>query len=100
MLGNDCPSLKDLNNFVVPYVANKWYRLGIQLFAEDAKQKLDSLRAEMRNMEDSCTEMFSEWLESDPKPSWKKVIVALQSRSVNSPNLAQDIDKKLQRVRN
>jgi len=101
LLGSNRPALRDLNNFVVPYVGGKWFNLGIQLFKQEDETKLHSLKADHRkDLDDLCTDMFTHWLALYPKASWKKLILALKSRSVNLQNLAEDIDNKLQHVRN
>jgi len=101
LLGSDRPALRDLNNFVVPYVGGKWFNLGIQLLDQEDETKLHSLKADHRKeLDDLCTEMFTHWLASDPKASWKKVILALKSKSVNLQNLAENVDNKLKHVRN
>lgn len=100
LIGSDCPSLRDLNNFVAPYVGAKWFNLGLQLLKQNDEQKLYNLKANpSRDVEDLCTDMFNHWLQTDSKASWKKVIVALKAPAVNLQCLAQDIDSKLLRVR-
>lgn len=67
-------------------VAVKWYRLGVELLEDNGTAELDKIRSciwSRRNI-DRCNEMFTVWLKKDPKPSWSKVITALNNVQLNA----------------
>ena len=41
VLGCDRPSEKDLNNHVIPEVANQWRKIGVELLDNDSVKELD-----------------------------------------------------------
>jgi len=96
LLGNDLPALRDLNNFVVPYVGNKWFNLGLQLIDPANESLLYNMKADRhKNFDEQCTEMFSQWLQTESKANWNYVIFCLKAPAVNLKNLAKDIESKL-----
>ena len=95
LLGSDHPSLRDLTNFVVPRVSCKWYNLGLQLIDPKNATLLDNLKSDSNNAEEQCTEMFNQWLMTDSKATWNKILIALRSQAVRLENVAQDVEKML-----
>ena len=93
LLENDRPDLKDIENFVVPYVHHCWYKLGLQLLDPGDVAFLKGLRSQYQNSSDQCTEVFMRWLDAYKKPTWNKIIEALNSNAVNLPNVAYNIEK-------
>jgi len=48
-VGSDRPTIRDLNNFVVPSVGSRWYNLGIQLLEPQFIEILWGLKNENKN---------------------------------------------------
>jgi len=48
-----------------------------------------------KTTDDQCTEMFSQWLQTDMKANWNCIIASLKEPAVNLQSLAKDIEKKL-----
>jgi len=82
-------------NFVVPHSHHKWHYLGLQLLDSKDETFLQSLRTQYQNSLDQCTEVFTHWLDACEKPTWGKIIVALNTQAVNLPNVACNIEKML-----
>ena len=97
--GNDKPTMKNLSNSVVPKVGLKWYMLGFQLLDQQYVATLRTIKADRKNPEDSCIEMFDEWLTTDGDATWNKLIDALKSPIVNLNSLANQLQKMLKHVR-
>ena len=88
--------MKDLNNFVVPYVGSKWYMLSYQLLDEQHTVNMQSLRKENRNGEEYCMEMLNEWLRTESSnATWGKLIEGLNSPSIKLHDLANQLQKML-----
>ena len=47
-----------------------------------------------KSSEEHCTEVFNHWL-TTKKATWNKLVDSLNSRSVNLPNVASDVEKML-----
>ena len=96
MVGSDRPTMRDLSNFVVPYVGSKWYMLSFQLLDPQYTETMQSLKKDNRNVEECCMEMLNEWLRTEPKnATWKRLIEALNSPSVKLHNVANKLQKML-----
>ena len=97
-IGSDQPTIKDLNNLVVPSVGSKWYNLGIQLLDQQCIEMLRGLRDDNKNVEYCCTEMLFEWIKTtvDTKnATWEKLIEGLNSPSVKLYQLANTLQDML-----
>ena len=95
-LESDRPALKDIANFIVPYVHHKWYSIGLQLLDSEVHITfLRSLRTQYHDTEDLCTEVFTRWLESNAQPTWGKILKVLNKKSVNLPNVTKRTEKML-----
>lgn len=94
--GKHRPAMKDLINLVVPYIGgHKWYMLGFQLLNQQYEETLMGIRENQKASEDSCLEMFKEWLRTDEKASWGKLIEGLKAPSVKLNQLAEKLQKML-----
>jgi len=90
----DRPSLKDFNNHVRKSVTPCWEDLGVQLDIEEAK--LAEIASSWPKPERCCTEMFKHWCQKYPdKATWKTLIEALESPSLEMNDLAKRIREKL-----
>ena len=59
------PSMKDLNNRVMPLVAAKWYELGLELLETKHERELEIIEREhSSDRTKCCRKMFSKWLDS------------------------------------
>ena len=90
------PSLKDLSNHVAPYINNKWFLLGVQLFDDRDVNILTSIETNYRGDVDACcTKMFERWLELAPNASWDQLINGLNAPNVKLHQLASELSAKL-----
>ena len=95
LIENDCPALRDLANFVVPYANAKWYNLGLQLFEPQDELQLHNIEKANTSPQAKCIEVFHHWVTTAKKPTWNKLIKSLNSQSVNLPDLATNIEAML-----
>lgn len=82
------PTLKQLQEVTI-IVAPKWEELGSKLLNKNICRTL-----KMDYHDDAakcCSEMFQRWLQMDMNPSWRKLILALESVDLNS--LAQKLEE-------
>ena len=74
-------------------VTTKWWFIGTQLGV-----KISSLRrieADYPRSNDRCfSEMIVEWIKTTRRPTWKQILAALRTRSVNEPVLANELERK------
>ena len=78
--GKDIPHIKDIHNHVVPKLAPKWRQLGALLNID--QHLMDIIENNHPNdCESCCSEMFSEWLDSNPTASWEDIITAVDNLS-------------------
>ena len=85
--------MRDLNRYVRPSIATKWYNVGLQLL--DDKSTLDTI-VEWNSpvdVEKCAAAMFRLWLERTPDASWNQLIEAL--RVINLYSLASKIEGML-----
>ena len=93
---NSKPTKKKLLDHVVPYVAARWYLLGVKLLKEDQESHLDVIKSDHANDNQMCCmDMFSYWLSTNTDANWKQLIEALQSPSVKLTVVASDVEKML-----
>ena len=82
--------MKDLANYVAAIIPDKWMQVAVQL-------ELDrSVIKAIRKDEDDCFErfmaVFDHWKQSSSQPyTWKALVTALKSTSVNELTLAEKI---------
>ena len=75
------PLLKHLQNLVTPYYAASWKEIGLQLGI--AQGILQTIETNFRtDVETCCTEMLTEWLDTDVTASWGKLIQVVYSPAV------------------
>ena len=84
------PTLKELVMEVTPIAASKWYDIGVQLNLD--YWVLDSIQADFLRSRDCCIEVFKSWLSRDTEASWSSLITALNSKTVNEPQLAASLE--------
>jgi len=88
--------LKDIERFVVPHVHHKWHDLGLQLLDSYLRDHLlYTLKTNYQNTSQQCMQVFVHWLSDNKKPTWGKIIEALNTQAVNLPSVAHDIEKML-----
>lgn len=73
-------------------ISARWYQLGLQLGVKPGT--LDRIRAQFSDPRDQLLEMLKTWLESDVNCSWKTLVEALRSRSVETRQLAEVLETK------
>ena len=59
LLGCDRPSERDLNNHVIPEVADKWREIGVELLDADSTKVLDIIESDHQNVRTLKTVTFS-----------------------------------------
>ena len=87
--------MRDLQNIVVPKVANHWYNLGIQLFSESQRPKLDGIRTTYSNDHQGGCEMLNCWLKITPGATWDNLIRALRAPSLELLAIADEVEKEV-----
>ena len=94
--GNDRPIIKDLDNYVVKDVADRWRYLGIQLLDPFSGNDLNIIeKNHPLNVVGCCHSMFQKWLETKPDATWNQLLLALKSPCVELNHLADQIEQKL-----
>ena len=73
-------------------ICDQWYHLGLQL--KVGIGTLDSIRTQFRDSRDQLLEMLKFWLTTSRSTSWKTIIDALRSRSVQQSGLAANLEEK------
>ena len=87
------PSLKALLNELHPVCA-RWYNIGLQL--DIPHTKLDCFRQMYSDPSDLMREMLKHWLQTaiNPRPTWRAVVIALRSHSVDEQFVAEQLESK------
>ena len=93
--GHSKPILKDLQKVVIPKVSIRWYELGIELFDEADRVKLQEIKETHNELQKCCLEMFQLWLNIYLDGTWHKIIEALKSPGVQLMTQANNIEKYL-----
>ena len=94
-IGRDRPTLRDVTIHVIPWVATRWYELGLVLLDTKYQNELTIIEADIRNdVITCCRKMFCKWLNSDELASWDKLIKSVRIVQLN--NVANDIEQLLQ----
>ena len=73
-------------------VVTKWRDIGIQLDLE--LHILKRIEVDNPRSSDRFSEMIVEWIKTMERPTWKQIVAALRSKSVNEPVLAGRIEEK------
>ena len=88
-----------LQRHVVPLVTSKWYRLGVELFDERERHKLDTIETNHKNnVDESCFEMFRTWLQTDTNATWSRIVEALESPGINLASVAANLRKPFGKI--
>lgn len=81
----------------MPYIIDKWFYLGLQLLNPANESLLYAMKAERhKTPNEQCSEMFSQWLQTESKACWNFLIYCLRVPGVNLQNLANDLESKLE----
>ena len=90
------PQLKDLCNWVVPYITDKWEKIGVQLLGEKNRHVVMTIRKDYHHSSEAgCEVMFEQWLQLCPNPNWNDLINALRANSVRKMALAEQLVEHL-----
>ena len=90
------PTLKDISEWVVPFVTDRWEKIFIQLLDEKHHHVMTQIRDDYNHCEKACQAMFEQWLiELCPNPSWNDLISALRAKSVRKIALAEQLVERL-----
>ena len=78
--------MKDLNKRVIPWVAKRWYDLGLELLETEYTRELDNIEANktVAGVKICCRQMFSKWLETKSNANWGQLIQAIKNIELNS----------------
>ena len=87
--------MKDLNKYVIPLVATKWYDLGLELLETKHEKELEIIETNHSNDAGKCCrKMFSKWLETQSdSASWDQLLQAVKNIELDS--VANDIEQLL-----
>ena len=95
-IGSDRPFLRDLHDYVVNRVADKWRDLGIQLLRADQERMLDIIAADHPHDVVSCCKcVLEKWLDTTTDATWNELIRALRSPGVQLDYLAGQLEQML-----
>ena len=67
----------------------------MQLLDTEDETFLRSLSTRYQDSSDICREVFIHWLDATKKPTWGKILKALNQKSVRLPNVADSIKQML-----
>lgn len=85
------PNLKTLMSSVGDKCAPDWYRLGLEL--DVPVGDLDIIQSDcLGRCLEGMQKMLHKWLEICVNPTWKQIMIALQS--INKSSLAKSIDQE------
>ena len=89
-IGNDRPTVKELNNHVVEQYAIHWRQLGAELGLKDfhiANITENNASRQLRLVEHCSSQMLQKWLEINPLATWGKLDDAVKNikSSTTSP---------------
>ena len=74
-------------------VRSKWYDIGLELGVPEGT--LDCIERENHDISSRFLKMYSHWLKTtDPKPTWKALVTALQQPAINAHSLADTLRQK------
>lgn len=75
-------------------VCTKWYDIGLHLRVR--VDKLDCIKKQYSNSDfsDCLRDTLKVWLETDPFPTWRKIVDALRSNTVSKMRLATELECK------
>ena len=88
------PTIDELNEFVRPKVADRWYDVGMKLLSslEFGVEKLNSIsKNHPRDVEACCTDMFNFWLANVTDANWSKIVEAV--KAVGQAVYAKELEK-------
>ena len=95
------PSLKHLQNIVVPRVSSNWKTIGLNLDIKDCR--LSAIEKSKHYQTDACcTEMFSIWLSLEPHTgslplTWRSVLSAIEKvERVTSEELLAELKRSVE----
>ena len=70
---------------MTPWVAKKWYDLGLELLETKYERELDIIEANYKtDVKTCCRQMFSKWLETQSDASWAQLIQAVTNIELNN----------------
>ena len=93
LLGNMRPVLRDLHNYVLLEVADKWRQLGVQLLPPNHQEVLRIIAVDHRNDAVSCCErVLEKWLETTDA-TWDQLIRVLRSPGIQLNYLASQLEQ-------
>ena len=81
---------------MIPYVATKWYELGLELLDEKQEHELKIIRSNYgSDVKTCCREMFLLWLDTNSDANWWQIVEALKSPGVKLSAVAVELESKL-----
>ena len=84
------PKMKDLANRVAAVIPHKWKMVAIQLDVDMGA--IDRIESDKCNSFDRIMAVFDCWKRSSCEPyTWKTLVTALKSRSVDEVKLAEEL---------
>ena len=94
---DDRPEVKYINRHVKENICaagpEVWLDLGIELLQEEDVAALKTIKSSVSDCTVRCSEMFTLWLERQPKATWRNLIDAL--KQIHQNQLAFNIENLL-----
>ena len=96
IIGDEKPTIRLLQNFVIPKVSAKWHELGIELYKNSDVGQLEKFKKESpSDYTVGCTKMFKYWLETYTDVTWERLIRALKAPGIQLNAVALDIKEEV-----
>jgi len=78
------PTLRDLNRYIIPLVAAKWYDLGLELMDVGQEKSLEIIEQDNKHdVISCCRKMMAVWLQMSDTATWDQLVNAAQSVKLN-----------------
>ena len=95
------PEMKHLNRHIRDKVCDagseKLLDLGIELLDNENVTALHVIKSDAtKGLNERCSEMFTLWLNRQPKASWRNLVMAL--KKIHMDTLASDVEKLLEQT--
>ena len=89
------PTTKLLQNLVLPFVNDKWYRLGVELLDVEQEKELQSIESNHKyDMKNCCSKLFRYWLQTHSNANWDQLVKALRSPAVDLLVVAESVESR------
>ena len=95
--GRSKPTIRQLQNIVIPKVAAKYYELGIELYKDSDVNHLDTIqRGCAMDFSKGCTDMLKFWRQTyGEAATWDRLINGLKAKGLQLNAIALEIKREV-----